>query len=293
MPVSPSKELRRIFVPGAGLVMPGAGNALTARVIEATGHKVMLVSGAAIANNYLGQPDIGLTSLNELVNHVANMRNVVNIPLIVDCDTGFGNAISVRQTVRAVERAGGNAVLIEDQSFPKRCGHFNNHEIISKDEMVQKVKAAVDARIDGDLMIGARTDARGIDGLEAAFDRARAYKEAGADFLFIEAPQSADELAAITREVPGLHLCNMVIGGKTPLLHRDQLGAMGYGIVAYANAALQAALLGMQHVLQHLNDKGSIEGAEEKIMMFKERQALLNGDFYADLATRYGGRPQQ
>jgi 2-methylisocitrate lyase-like PEP mutase family enzyme len=159
--------------------------------------------------------------------------------------------------------------------------------------MVQKVKAAVDARIDGDMMIGARTDARGIDGLEAAFDRARAYKEAGADFLFIEAPQSTEELAAITREVPGLHLCNMVIGGKTPLLHRDQLGAMGYGIVAYANAALQAALLGMQHVLQHLNDKGSIEGAEEKIMMFKERQALLNGDFYADLATRYGGRPQQ
>jgi 2-methylisocitrate lyase-like PEP mutase family enzyme len=292
MEESLNRKLRQLFLPGAGLIMPGAGNALAARVIEATGHPVMLISGAAVANNYLGLPDLGLVSLNELVNHVSAIRNVVSIPIIVDADTGFGNAISVRQTVRACERAGANGILIEDQSFPKRCGHFDNHEVIERDEMVQKIRAAVDARVDADLMIGARTDARGIYGLEAAFDRARAYREAGADFLFIEAPQSLEELEAIPREVPGLHLCNMVIGGKTPVPSREALGRMGYGLIAYANAALQAALLGMQSVLQHLNEHGTIAGAEDRVMMFGERQKMLDGDFYRELAARYGTRPQ-
>jgi len=292
MSESLNRQLRRLFVPGAGLIMPGAGNALAARVIEATGHRVMLISGAAVANNYLGLPDLGLVSMNELVNHVAAIRNVVHIPIIVDADTGFGNAISVRQTVRACERAGANGILIEDQSFPKRCGHFDNHEIIEQAEMVQKIRAAVDARVDGDLMIGARTDARGILGLQAAFDRANAYREAGADFLFIEAPRSIEELAAIPRNVPGLHLCNMVIGGKTPVPHRDELGRMGYGLIAFANAALQAALLGMQTVLAHLEQHGTIAGAEDRVMMFAERQKMLDGDFYRELAARYGTRPQ-
>jgi 2-methylisocitrate lyase-like PEP mutase family enzyme len=292
MSTSMNRRLRQLFVPGAGLIMPGAGNALAARVIEATGHPVMMISGAAVANNYLGQPDLGLVSLSELVNHVAAIRNVVNIPIIVDADTGFGNAISVRQTVRGCERAGANGILIEDQTFPKRCGHFDNHEVIEKDEMVQKIRAAVDARTDPDMMIGARTDARGIYGIEAAFERANAYREAGADFLFIEAPRSLEELEAIPRNVPGLHLCNMVIGGKTPLPSREELGRMGYGLIAYANAALQAALLGMQTVLQHLHQHGTIAGAEDKVMMFRERQQMLDGDFYRELANRYGGRPQ-
>jgi 2-methylisocitrate lyase-like PEP mutase family enzyme len=211
---------------------------------------------------------------------------------LVDADTGFGNAINVRHTVRSVERAGANAIFIEDQTYPKRCGHFDNQEIIPKDEMVQKIKAAVDARQDPNLMLLARTDARSVEGLEAAYDRARAYQEAGADMLFIEAPRSAQELESIPREVPGIHICNMVIGGKTPLLTREELGRMGYAIVAYANAALQASMLGMQNVLQHLNDKGSIEGAEDQIMMFADRQKLLDGDYYRDLASRYGARPQ-
>ena len=284
--------LRKALVPGAGLIMPGAGNALAARVIAATGHRLLLVSGAAVANNYLGVPDIGLTSLSELVNHVAAIRDVVDIPLVVDSDTGFGNAINVRHSIRSIERAGANAIMIEDQTFPKRCGHFDNQEVVSKDEMVQKIKAAVDARTDSGMMLLARTDARAVEGLEAAFDRARAYQEAGADFLFIEAPRSLEELAAIPREVPGIHMCNMVIGGKTPLLAREELGRLGYALVAYANAALQASLLGMQQVLQHLNDHGSIKGAEDKIMMFQERQKLLDGDYYKELAQRYGTRPQ-
>jgi len=287
-----NKTLREALVPGAGLLMPGAGNAIAARIIEATGHKILLVSGAAITNNYLGMPDIGLISLNELVNHTAAIRNSVNIPILVDSDTGFGNAINVRHSVRSLERAGANAIFLEDQTYPKRCGHFDNQEVVSKDEMVQKIKAAVDARIDPDMMILARTDARSVEGLERAFERARAYQEAGADLLFIEAPRSVEELAAIPREVPGIHICNMVIGGKTPLLSREELGRMGYAIVAYANAALQASMLGMQLVLQHLNDTGSIEGAEDKIMMFQDRQKLLDGDFFKELAARYGARPQ-
>jgi 2-methylisocitrate lyase-like PEP mutase family enzyme len=287
-----NRTLRQLLVPGAGLIMPGAGNAITARIIEATGHKILLASGAAITNNYIGAPDIGLISLSELVNHVAAMRDAVNIPILVDCDTGFGNAINVRHTVRAVERAGANAILMEDQTYPKRCGHFDNQEIIPKHEMVQKIKAAVDARTDPDMMLLARTDARGVEGMDGAIERAHAYREAGADLLFIEAPRSVEELARIPREVPGIHLCNMVIGGKTPLLTREELGAMGYAIVAYANAALQASMLGMQLVLQHLNDVGSIKGAEDKIMMFADRQKLLDGDFYKELAAKYGARPQ-
>jgi len=292
MPDSLNATLRSMLVPNAGIMMPGAGNALTARIIEATGHQCLLVSGAAVTNNYLGMPDIGLISLSELVNHVSAIRNAVNIPILVDADTGFGNAINVRHTVRSIERAGANAIFIEDQTYPKRCGHFDNQEIVSKEEMVQKIKAAVDARLDPNMMLLARTDARSVEGLEAAYDRARAYQEAGADMLFIEAPRSAQELASIPREVPGIHICNMVIGGKTPLLSREELGRMGYAIVAYANAALQASMLGMQQVLEHLHINGSIKGAEEKIMMFGERQQLLDGDFYKDLARRYGARPQ-
>ena len=294
LPVTTSlnRRLRQSLVPGAGLLMPGAGNALAARIIEATGHPMLLVSGAAITNSYLGAPDIGLISLAELVNHTAAIRNAVDIPILVDCDTGFGNPINVRQTVRAVERAGANAIFIEDQTYPKRCGHFDNQEVIPKAEMVQKIKAAVDARTDADMMILARTDARSAEGLEQAFDRARAYQEAGADMLFIEAPRSVEELAAIPREVPGIHICNMGIGGKTPLLHQQELGRMGYAIVAYANAALQAAMLGMQQVLQHLHDHGSIEGAEDKIMSFQDRQAHIGADFYRELADKYGTRRQ-
>lgn len=292
MATSLNVSLRRLLQPSAGLIMPGAGNALTARIIEAAGYKLLLVSGAAVANTQLGVPDIGLTSLNELADNVAAIREAVNIPIVVDSDTGFGNPINVRRSIRLLERVGANAIMIEDQTFPKRCGHFDNQEIIPVDEMVQKIRAAVDARTDPDLMILARTDARAVEGLSAAFDRARAYQKAGADFLFIEAPRSVEELVAIPREVPGIHVCNMVVGGKTPLLRRGELAKMGFAVVAYANAALQASMLAMRDVLQHLNDVGSIEGAEDKIMGFHDRQKLLDGDFYRDLARRYGGRPQ-
>ena len=175
-----NQQFRQALTPGAGHLMPGAANALAARVIEATGHKMLMVSGAAVANTFLGAPDIGLVSLAELAAHVGAIRDAVNIPLLVDGDTGFGNAINVVHTVRVLERAGANAIMLEDQTFPKRCGHFENKTVISKSEMVQKIKAAVDTREDDQMMILARTDARSMEGLEAAMDRARAaLRDAG------------------------------------------------------------------------------------------------------------------
>lgn len=279
--------MRELLQPGAGHIMPGAANALAARVIEAAGHRMMMVSGAAVANTYLGVPDIGLVSVTELAAHVAAVREAVDIPILADADTGFGNAINTRRTVKLLERAGANAIMLEDQTYPKRCGHFEGKDVIPKAEMVAKLKAAVDAREDADLMILARTDARAVEGFEAALDRARAYQEAGADFLFVEAPLTKEELLAIPREVPGIHLCNMVIGGKTPLLSREELAAAGYSVICYANAALQACLLAMQQVLQHLNEKGSIAGIEDQLMMFAERQKVLDAEKYKELEKRY------
>ena len=285
-----NKTFRQALTPGAGHVMPGAANALAARVIEATGHSMLMVSGAAVANTYLGVPDIGLVSLSELAGHVGAIRDAVNIPILIDGDTGFGNAISVIHTVRVLERAGANAIMLEDQTFPKRCGHFEGKDVISKAEMVQKIKAAVDTRADDNMMILARTDSRAVEGLEAALDRARAYQEAGADFLFIEAPLSNDELAAIPRELPGIHICNMVVGGKTPLLSRQELADLGYSVIVYANVALQASMMAMQRTLQHLHDQGSIAGVEDQLMMFKERQQMVDAEHFNALAQRYGTR---
>ena len=285
-----NKNFRQALTPGAGHVMPGAANALAARVIEATGHRMLMVSGAAVANTYLGVPDIGLVSLSELAGHVGAIRDAVNIPILIDGDTGFGNAISVIHTVRVLERAGANAIMLEDQTFPKRCGHFEGKDVISKAEMVQKIKAAVDTRADDNMMILARTDSRAVEGLEAALDRARAYQEAGADFLFIEAPLSNDELAAIPRELPGIHICNMVVGGKTPLLSRQELADLGYSVIVYANVALQASMMAMQRTLQHLHDQGSIAGVEDQLMMFKERQQMVDAEHFNALAQRYGTR---
>jgi 2-methylisocitrate lyase-like PEP mutase family enzyme len=284
---SMNKRLRSQLVAGAGLMMAGAGNALAARLIEAAGFRTMMVSGAAVANSYLGVPDIGLVSVTELASHVAAIRDVVGIPILADGDTGFGNALNARRTVQLLERAGANAIMLEDQTYPKRCGHFDGKHVIPKQEMVSKIKAAVDARVDGDMMILARTDARAVEGFEAALERARAYQEAGADFLFVEAPLDREELLAIPRAVGGIHLCNMVIGGKTPLLPREELAAAGYAAICYANAALQAAMLAMQQVLGRLNAQGSIEGIEDRLMMFGDRQKVLNAQQFKDLERSY------
>ena len=240
---------RRDVESGATLVVPGASSALIARLIEEAGYPATYVTGAGIANTYLGMPDIGLLSLTELSAHVAAMRNVVDSPLIVDADTGFGDAVNTWHTVRVLERAGASAVQIEDQTFPKRCGHFAGKSTIPSEEMVEKVRAAVDARTDPNLLIVARTDARAELGLAEACRRVRAYRDAGADVTFVEAPQSEDEIAIIAAEVPGPKVLNIVAGGRTPQLRPDRIAELGYAIALYANLPLVVSLHAVRELL--------------------------------------------
>jgi 2-methylisocitrate lyase-like PEP mutase family enzyme len=283
----PDRDLRNILTPGAAVLLPGAANALTARVIEDAGFSALYVTGAGIANTYLGTPDIGLTTATEIADHVWRIRDAVSIPLVVDADTGFGNALNVQRTVRLLERAGAGAIQIEDQVFPKRCGHFEGKDVIPASEMVRKIQAAVDARQHDSTLILARTDAYAIEGLSGAVERAAMYRDAGADLLFVEAPQTTAELGAIPSRVPGPHICNLVFGGKTPLLPRDQLGGMGYAGVLYANAALQAAVKAMARVLGHLHSSGTLAGMEDALVSFDERQRLVNHARFKALEERF------
>lgn len=283
-----NQRMLELFTPGRATMMPGAHNALSARIIEGAGFETILFTGAGFANTYLGVPDMGLTSLKEVVDQVAAIRDAIDIPILADGDTGFGNALNARRTVKMMERAGANALLIEDQVYPKRCGHFEDKGVVSKNEMVQKIKACVDARQSG-MLILARTDARAIEGIEAAMDRMRAYQEAGADLLFIEAPTTLEELARIPKEVPGRHLCNMVYGGKTPIPTQKALGEMGYAVICYANAALQASMLAMSNVMKHLKQKGTLEGVEDMVVSFAQRQQFVDYARYVEMEKKYKG----
>lgn len=234
------QALRTLVNERRGALVPGAFNALSARVIADLGFEAIYVTGAGVTNMHLGLPDAGFMGLAEIADHTARIRDAVALPLIVDADTGFGNALNVRHTIRTLERAGADCVQLEDQVSPKRCGHFSGKAVIETAEMVGKIKAAVDARHDSGLLIMARTDARSVHGFEAAIERAQAFAEAGADILFVEATESAHEIRALPHRLGPPQLVNMVIGGKTPIFRADELAGMGYAIVLYANAALQA-----------------------------------------------------
>src|SRR6266436_5967334 len=221
--LKPRRELCNMLVPGAAVLLPGVANALAARVVADQGFAAAYVTGAGIANTFLGVPDIGLVSVTELAEHVAAIREAFPGALVVDADTGFGNAVNLIRTVQLLERAGADALQIEDQVFPKRCGHFSGKHVIPAAEMVSKVKAAVDTRRDGDLLIIARTDAIAPEGYEAAIARAVAYREAGADVTFVEAPTSMEQMAEIPRRLPWPQILNIVMGGRTPELPNEKL----------------------------------------------------------------------
>lgn len=282
-----TEKLRQIALARNAVTVPGAPNALFARVIEDLGFQVVYATGAGIANMGLGAPDVGLTTLTEVAQTVSAMADAVNIPIIVDADTGFGNAVNMVRTVKVLERAGAAGIQIEDQIFPKKCGHFNGKGVISCAEMVQKIKAAADARNDQSLQIIARTDARAVEGLDAALDRAHAYIAAGADITFVEAPQSFEELARIGRELPAPQVANIVFGGKTPDPGRTVLADNGFSIVLYANAALQAALRASREVLTALKEDGSLDRVAGKLASFEERQAAVAKDHWDALEVKY------
>ena len=269
------------------LLVPGAGNALTARIIQDAGFEAVYVTGAGIANTYLGAPDVGLVTMTELANTTAAIAEICSLPLIVDIDTGFGNAVNTYRTVRVLERAGACAVQIEDQDFPKKCGHFSGKAVIPVEEMCAKVRAAADAREDQNFLIIARTDARAIEGLEAALERAGRYVEAGADLTFVEAPTSSDEMRAITPRLAAPQVANMVVGGKTPLLPRAELAGIGFALVLYANTPLQAAMKAMSDALAALKRDGGVHNILGQLADFEERQRLVGKDFYDALERKY------
>jgi 2-methylisocitrate lyase-like PEP mutase family enzyme len=283
------KALRTAMEERRALLAPGAANALTARIIEDLGFEVVYLTGAGIANTALGVPDIGLVTLSETADTVAKIADCCALPLIVDADTGFGNPLNMIRTVRVLERAGANALQIEDQVFPKKCGHFSGKGVIPCAEMVDKIKAAVDARNSADLLIIARTDARAIEGLPAALDRAQAFIEAGADATFVEAPVSVEEMQAITVRLTAPQVANMVFGGRTPLLPAAALKEMGFALVIYANAALQAAVLAMHEVLGALQSDGSLARVENRLASFTERQRVVRKDHWDELESKYKG----
>ena len=283
----PTTTLKMIFERREATILAGAANGLFARIIEDVGFEAVYVTGAGVANMYLGAPDIGLTTLTEVANHVSAIADAVAIPLLVDADTGFGNPVNMVRTVKVLERAGAAGLQIEDQVFPKKCGHFDGKEIVPLEEMLAKIKAAVDTRRDGDLQIVARTDALAILGLTAAIDRACAMIEAGADVTFVEAPTSAEELARIARSLSVPQVANIVFGGLTPELGQPRLAELGFGCVLYANAALQAALKASHEVLAALKRDGSLASVADRMASFAVRQQAVAKSKYDELERRY------
>ncbi|WP_302410223.1 isocitrate lyase/PEP mutase family protein [Comamonas kerstersii] len=285
--MNPKQKLKALADARLGVIVPGAFNALSAKVIEDLGFEAIYVTGAGVTNMWLGMPDQGFMGLTDIADHTARIRDTVQVPLLVDADTGFGNAVNTYHTVRTLERAGADCIQLEDQVSPKRCGHFNGKDVIATSEMLGKIKAAVDARRDSATLIMARTDAAAVHGFEAAIERAQAFEEAGADILFVEAVTTAEHVRALPQRLQAPQLMNMVIGGKTPIFNADELGALGFGFVLYANAALQGAVAGMQKCLTLLRDARQVQEDPGIVASFEERQRLVNKAFWDALEHNY------
>jgi 2-methylisocitrate lyase-like PEP mutase family enzyme len=279
--------LRQLIERRQGVLVPGAFNALSARIVADLGFQALYITGAGVTNMWLGLPDQAFVGLQDMCEHTARIRDAVDLPLIVDADTGFGNPLNTYHAVQRLERAGADCIQIEDQVSPKRCGHFNGKEVIAAHDMVAKIRAACDARRNGQTIIMARTDAAAVHGLADAIERANLYAQAGADLLFIEAPTSVDAVRQLPKQVACPLLINMVIGGQTPLAAASDLAEMGFALVLYANAALQGAIAGMQQALGHLQQQGRLDEDPRLVASFAERQRLVNKSFWDELDHRY------
>ena len=286
---SPGARLRELLGRPEPLILPGCADALTARIAVGAGFEAVYATGAGIANAVLGRPDVGLTTMTEVLAHVGPMCDAVDVPVVADIDTGFGNAINVQRTVRAFERAGVAAIQLEDQVFPKRCGHFAEVEVVGVDEMLGKLQAALDARRDPSLVVIARTDAAASEGLDAAIERGQRFAEAGADLVFIEAPGSLEDLAALPRRIAAPLVANMVEGGRTPLLSAAELGALGYRVVLFANTALRVGAFAVREALGQLRSTGDARPLQDRMLSWADRQALVGLDEIEQLEARYSG----
>ena len=280
--------LRNLLKKPGIVVAPGAHDAFTARIIEQTGgFQAVYMTGSGAAMSLLGEPDIGLLTMTEMVTHARNLANAVSLPIIADADTGYGNAINVVRTVREYERAGVAAIHLEDQITPKKCGHFEGKQVVSQNEMVGKIKAAVDAREDPDFVLIARTDARAVLGLEEAIKRAQAYIKAGADAIFVEAPQSLEELRIIARSIEAPLLVNMDEGTKTPLLTVRELEEMGYRIVIFPRSAPSAAAKTIQELMRLLKETGTTQSFFNRIVTFEGRNLITGLARYQEMERKY------
>jgi 2-methylisocitrate lyase-like PEP mutase family enzyme len=280
-------RLRKLFEDGRTIVAPGVADGLSARLVAQAGFEAVYASGGAISRS-AGVPDLGLLSSTEIVSRLESIVDVVDLPVIADADTGYGNALNARRAVRAFERAGVAALHLEDQTFPKKCGHYDDKSLVPVPEMIQKLKAARDALHDPDFMLIARTDAIAVEGFEAAIERAAAYVEAGADMVFVEAPTTEEQIAEIARRVPGWKLINMFQGGKTPLLPTRRLAELGYQLVIIPSDLQRAAIAAMRRALKCIADDGSTAAMAGDMVTFKEREAVIGTEEYQELDRRFG-----
>jgi len=279
-------KLRALLNSGRIAVAPGAFDGLSARLVEQAGFPAIYASGGAIARS-AGVPDLGLLSMSAIAERLASMVDVVGVPVVADADTGYGNALNAQAAARAFERVGVAAFHLEDQSFPKKCGHYDDKSLVPATEMVQKLKAVRDALHDPDFIVIARTDAIAVEGFSAAIDRASQYLGAGADMVFVEAPTSETEIAEIAKRLPGWKLINMFEGGKTPLLPVQRLEALGYHLVIIPSDTQRAAIRAMQRVLAAIARDGSTASMRDDMASFKEREAVIDTAAYLDRDRRY------
>lgn len=280
------EKLGALLNRGGLVTAPGVYDGLSARIAEAAGFDALYISGGAISRS-MGYPDVGLVTQTEMVKRLEEIRAVTSLPLIVDADTGYGNAINVLRTIRAYERAGAAALHIEDQLEPKRCGHYAGKEIISVNEMEQKIQAAVAAREQSELIIIARTDARAVLGLAAAIERGNAYAEAGAELIFVEAPQSLEEIEQIANTVHAPLLINMFWGGKTPLVPAEQLAALGYRIMIVPSDLQRAAIRAMQKAAVAIRHDGNTATMSDEMVSFAEREEVVGKPQIETLQKRF------
>ncbi len=288
-PASPRKRLRALLADPEPVVAPGAYDALSARLVEQAGFDVVYMTGFGTSASLLGRPDVGLLGGAEMVDNVRRIVDAVERPVIADADTGYGNAINMVRTVRTYEQAGVAGLHIEDQVTPKKCGHMSDKAVIPVAEMVGKIRAAVDARRDPDLVLIARTDAAGVYGLGEAISRARAFSEAGADVLFVEAPTSEDDIARVADELYGLAplVFNWAEGGRTPPLSLDRIAELGFSLVIYPIATLLAATAGVRSVLETIKRDGTPIAAMDGLPTFDGFTDLIGLPEVRDLEQRY------
>ncbi|PYM13135.1 MAG: isocitrate lyase [Candidatus Rokuibacteriota bacterium] len=280
-------KLRALLARDDIIVAPGVYDGLSARLVAAAGFPALYATGGGIARS-MGYPDLGLLSMSEIVDRLANIVEHAGIPVIADADTGYGNALNVRRAVREFERAGVAALHLEDQQFPKRCGHYDDKSVVPTSEMTQKLRAARDAASDADLVLIARTDALAIEGLDPTLERAQAYAAAGADVIFVEAPTSEAEIETIARRLPQPKLINMFQGGKTPLVPLDRLRELGYRIVIIPSDLQRAAISAMEQVLAAIRRDGTSAAVADRMASFKERETVVGTAEYLELDRKYG-----